>query len=59
MACQEMMLARLKCEEPTSVDMESEAEHCEVSKEHATVETGKALSKRHRDWHLAAVRCGK
>jgi hypothetical protein len=35
-------------------EMESEAEHREVSNEHAAVENGKAPSKRHRDWHLAA-----
>jgi hypothetical protein len=35
-------------------EMASEAEHQEVSKEHATEETGKAPSKQHRDQHLAA-----
>jgi hypothetical protein len=39
--------------------MESEAEHREVSKEHAAVETGKAPSKQQRDWHLAAGHHGK
>jgi hypothetical protein len=52
MACQEMMEAHLECKEPTSEDMESEAEHWEVPKEHATVETGRAPNKWHRDWHL-------
>jgi hypothetical protein len=41
------------------VDMESDTEHQEVSKEHAAVETGKAPRKWHRDQHLAAGRRGK
>jgi hypothetical protein len=52
MACQEMVEACLECKEPTSEDMESEAEHWEVPKEHATEETGRVLNKWHRDWHL-------
>jgi hypothetical protein len=59
MACKEMTEACLKCEEPTSVDNESEAEHREVSKKHAAEETDRAPSKRHRDRHLAAGRLGK
>jgi hypothetical protein len=39
--------------------MESEGERREVSKEHATMESGKAPSKRQREQHLAAVRRGK
>jgi hypothetical protein len=34
--------AHLKCEKQTSVDMESEAKHWEVSKEHAALKTDKA-----------------
>jgi hypothetical protein len=37
-------------------ELESEAEHREVSEEHAAVETGKAPSKWHRDRRLAAGR---
>jgi hypothetical protein len=48
MACKETTEAHLECEEPTSVDMESEAKHREVSKEHAAMETGKELRKRDR-----------
>jgi hypothetical protein len=48
------MEACLKFEEPTSVGMKPEAEHQEVSKEHAAVKTGKAPSKQHGDQHLAA-----
>jgi hypothetical protein len=40
-------------------EMESEAEHREVSKDHAAMETDKAPSKWHRDGHLAAGRRGK
>jgi hypothetical protein len=40
-ACKETTEARLECEEPTSMDMESEAEHREVSKEHAAVKLAK------------------
>jgi hypothetical protein len=58
-ACQEMMEACVACGQPTSMDMESEAKHWEVSKEHATVDNGKALSKWHRDRHLVAGRSGK
>jgi hypothetical protein len=54
-----MIEAHQECKEPTSVDMEPEAEHQEVSKEHAAEETDKAPSKQHRDLHLAAGCCGK
>jgi hypothetical protein len=37
MVCKETMVARLECEMPTSVDMESEAEHREVPNEYAVV----------------------
>jgi hypothetical protein len=43
---------RTACQEATEAnpeEMESEAEHREVSKEHAAVETGKAPSKQQRD----------
>jgi hypothetical protein len=48
MACQKPTEARLECEENTSVDMKAEAKHWKISKEHAAVETDKALRKRHR-----------
>jgi hypothetical protein len=41
--------AYLECKEPTSVEMDSEAEHQEVPTEHATVETGRVTNKQHRD----------
>jgi hypothetical protein len=59
MASQETTETRLACKEPTSVDIESETEHREASKEHAAVETDKAPSTRHRDWHVVARHCGK
>jgi hypothetical protein len=59
MACQEMEEARLQCEDPTSVDMESKAKHRKVLKEHATVETDKALRKRYRGWKIAAGQRGE
>jgi hypothetical protein len=59
MACQETMEALLECEEPTSVDMESEAEHWEVRKEDTIVKPVKGWKKRHRDQHLATGRRGK
>jgi hypothetical protein len=40
-------------------EIESEAEHREVPKEHAAVETRKALNKWHRGWNLAAEFCHK
>jgi hypothetical protein len=43
MSCLETTEAHVECEEQTSVDTESEEKHPEVSKEHAVVETGKAL----------------
>jgi hypothetical protein len=58
MACQETKEARLECKGPTSVDMESEAKHKKVSKEHAAMEIVKALRKLHRGRKLAAGRCG-
>jgi hypothetical protein len=53
MACQEKTKAQLECEEPTSVDMEPEAEHQEVPKEEAAVLPVGELRKRRRDWNLA------
>jgi hypothetical protein len=44
----------LECEEPTSVDMESESEQWEVPKEEAAVTPVGRLRKRRRDWNLAA-----
>jgi hypothetical protein len=52
MACQELSGAHLGCKKLTSEDME--AEHCEVPKKHAAVETGRAPNKRHRGRNLAA-----
>jgi RNA polymerase subunit RPABC4/transcription elongation factor Spt4 len=57
MTYQEMMEACLECKELTSKDMESEAKHWEVPKEHATVETGRAPNKRRRGQNLAEKRC--
>jgi hypothetical protein len=45
MDCQETTEASLERKEPTSVDMESEAKHWEVLKEHSAVATDKALKK--------------
>jgi Ni/Co efflux regulator RcnB len=59
MACQVTTETCLECEEPTSVDMESEAKHWEASKEHATVETDKDLRMGHRSGKLAAGRRGE
>jgi hypothetical protein len=56
MVCQGMMEAHLECEEPASVDMESEEKYREVSEEYATVETGKAPRRCYRDQHLNAGR---
>jgi hypothetical protein len=56
LACQETTEARLECKEATSEDMESEAEHRQVPKEHVAVGNGKAPNKRHRSWHLEAER---
>jgi hypothetical protein len=53
MVCQETTKARLECKEPTLVNMESGAEHREVSKEHAEVEPVGGLRKRHRGRNLA------
>jgi hypothetical protein len=59
MACQETMEVHLKCKELTSQDMECEAEHQEVPKEHATVEIGRGPNKQHSDWHPAKKRTGR
>jgi hypothetical protein len=59
MVCQETMKARLECKEPTLVNMESGAEHREVSKEHAEVEPVRGLRKCHRGRNLAAESRGK
>jgi hypothetical protein len=40
-------------------ELESEAEHEEVPKEEAAVETFGALKKWYGDWHLAVRRCGQ
>jgi hypothetical protein len=53
MACQEMVEAHLECEEPTSVDMEPEAEHWEIPKEDAIVKPIEGQRKRRRDQNLA------
>jgi hypothetical protein len=45
--------------EVNSKEKESKAQHEEVSKEEATVETLGALKKLHGDWHLAVGRHGK
>jgi hypothetical protein len=49
-----MTEAHLKCEEPTSVDMEPEAQHREVLKEDAVVTPVEGQRKQHRDQNLAA-----
>jgi hypothetical protein len=59
MACLETTEAHLECKEPTLEEMESKAEHREVPKEHAAVETGKAPSKQHRGQNPDAGRSGK
>jgi hypothetical protein len=59
MACQDMMEAYLEWKEPTLEDMQSEREHWEVPKEHATVETGRTPNKWHRDRHLDKKGCQK
>jgi hypothetical protein len=46
----------LECEEPTSINMEPEAEHREVPKEEAAVMPVGGLRKRRRDRNLAAER---
>jgi hypothetical protein len=48
MTCQERTEACLECEELTSAYMKFEAEHLEVSKQYAALETGKVS----RSWHL-------
>jgi hypothetical protein len=48
-----MMKARMGCEKPTPVDMESEVEHGEVRTEEALVKSS-ATMKRLRGWYLAA-----
>jgi hypothetical protein len=59
MACQETTEACLECEEPTSVDMESEAGHREVPTEEAAAKSSGRMRKRYRDRLLAAGRCGR
>jgi hypothetical protein len=54
MACQETTETCLECKGPIAEDMKSEAEHREVPKEHAAVETGRVPNKRHRGRNLAA-----
>jgi hypothetical protein len=53
MAWQETMHACLDSKEPNLEETQSEAEHREVPKEHATVETAKASNKRHMGRNLA------
>jgi hypothetical protein len=55
-ACQDATEAFLESKKPTSLEVESKAEHDEVPKEEAAVETFGASKKRHRDRHLA-IRC--
>jgi hypothetical protein len=55
MACLETMEVCLDSKKPNLEEMLSEAEHQEVLKEHATVETGKVPNKRHRGQNLAAA----
>jgi hypothetical protein len=59
MACQEMTEARLECEEPTSVVVESEAVHEEFHTEEAAVKSSETKKKLHRSWHLAAGQRGE
>jgi hypothetical protein len=54
-----MMEAHLESKEPASFEVESKAEHEEVPKEEASVNTFRALKKRHGDRHLAIGRCGQ
>jgi hypothetical protein len=56
-ACQEATEVRLECEEPTSVDTESEAERREVPTEEDAVKSSRTMKKRHRGWKPAAGRC--
>jgi hypothetical protein len=53
---QEATEACLESKKPTSVEMESEAEHEEVLKEEAAVEAYGALKERYGDRHLAVGR---
>jgi hypothetical protein len=59
MACEEATEACLDSTEPTTLAIESEAEHEEVPKEEAAVETFIALQKQHGDQHLTIRRCGQ
>jgi hypothetical protein len=59
MACKEMMEAYLECKEPTSMDMESEAEHREVPEEDPIVKPVEGQRNRRRDRNLATERCQK
>jgi hypothetical protein len=54
MACQETTEARLECREPTSVDMESEAEHREFPQKEAAVKSNGKMRKWYRGRHLDA-----
>jgi hypothetical protein len=58
-AYQETTEARLECEEPASVDMESEVVHEEFCAEDAAVKSLGTIKKRHTGRHLAAGQCGQ
>jgi hypothetical protein len=59
MVCRETMRARLECEEPSSVDMESEALHEEFCMEDAAVKSLGTMKKQHRGRYLVAGRHGE
>jgi hypothetical protein len=59
MSCRRTTETRLECEEPTSLDMESEVENREVLTEEAAVKFLEIIKKRHRGRHLPAGRRGK
>jgi hypothetical protein len=59
MTCQEKTKARLECEKPTSVDVESDVEHQQVPKEVAAVMPVGGLRKQCKDRNLAAECCQK
>jgi hypothetical protein len=58
-ACQEATEACLESKEPTSLEVESVAEHEEIPKEEASVQTSRALKKRYGDRHLSVKRRGQ
>jgi hypothetical protein len=58
-ACQEATEICLESKEPTSLEVEPEAERDEVPKQEAAVETVRVLKKRHGDRHLASRRSGQ